>query len=119
MATAEQIKNRKQVLNFIETYPQFHNQAGYFCGTAACIAGTAIMFNTLKNAEVLVSTFQECQAEESNFLPEDSGFFWESDTAAQLLGLDEAQAADLFYTWNEDKAVEKLRVLAAEEPDDA
>lgn len=117
MATAEQIKNRKQVLNFIETYPQFHNQGSYFCGTTACIAGTTIMFNTLKNAEVLISTFEEYEAEESNFLPEDCGFFWESDTAAQLLGLDEAQAADLFYTWNEDEAVAKLRVLVNEEPD--
>lgn len=118
MTTVEQINNRKRVLRFIETFPQFHNQAGYFCGTTACIAGTTIMFDRLGNAASLVSTFEEHGADEAQFCPEYSDFFWESDTAAQLLGLDEAQAAELFYCWNESEAVAKLRVLAAEEPED-
>lgn len=118
MATAEQINNRKRVLKFIETFPQFHNQAGYFCGTTACIAGTTIMFDRLGNVSSLVSTFEEHGADEEQFCPEYSRFFWESDAAAALLGLDEGQAADLFYTWDEGKAVEKLRILANEEPDE-
>lgn len=121
MATVDQINNRKRVLRFIETYPELHNQAGYVCKSNACICGTALMFSVFDNNFQKVSGILRRGEGDIdlivNYVEDD--LFWEFEHGRELLGLDEEEAADLFYTWNEAEAVAKLGVLAAEEPDDA
>lgn len=125
MATAEHIKNRTRVLTFIITNPELHDQSEYVCGTTACIAGTALLFDLFdNNRDEVIDTLQAGRAYVDIFpkhtlIHFDSDYIWEFDTARDLLGLTEAQAAELFYELDEVQAVKKLALLAAEEPDDA
>jgi len=118
VATAEQIENRKQVLSFIEAFPEFHDQDGYFCGTTACVAGTAIMFDKLKTRDSVISCLEKGKAEADKFDVDNTNLFDEFDRAVILLGLTEYEANDLFYCWDDAMAVERLRELAAEEPEE-
>lgn len=116
MATAEQIANRKQVLEFIETYPQFHHQSSFVCGTKACIAGTAILFDRLKTAQALVEQLSAGTAEEFLYRGALGTAPYEFEEGCKLLGLSWGAGMDLFYEWDDDHAVDALRELANEYP---
>lgn len=117
MVTEEHIENRKQVLRFTETNPEYHNQGEYICGTQACIAGTALLFDhfgtedavtsILRNGDAFLDVFPDWDRDDN---------FWEFERARDILGLSEATAQELFYCMSESRAIEMLRVLCEELP---
>lgn len=69
------------------------------CGTTACIAGTACMLDP--DTEVGISS-------DGVYIVNGKMAHWDRH-AAKLLGLDDRQRADLFFTFNESVAIRMLR----------
>jgi hypothetical protein len=87
------------VLNIVETFPDLHNQEGWEegsnCKTTRCVAGWAQWLHQGRVNTVDVEHF-----------------------GAQALGLDEYDAARLFYDTDNAQAVAVLRKIVASEPID-
>lgn len=111
------IENAKRVLAKIKAEPETHSQKQWArrtpCGTTACIAGHAVIeigcaspifdYKIFDGSEIAGA----CQTPDG----ETHAIF---DFAAELLGLEEDVAHDLFYLTNNQEAINELERLIAE-----
>lgn len=92
----------QQIVDFIIENPEKHNQDVFFqetdCGTTMCIAGAAIMI------AYGITSGDKLYAD-----PE--------DIAAPLLGLDSREAARLFYTAENERALNATMAIASGDQD--
>lgn len=105
----------KRVLNYLLGHPKRHEQDNFGevtrCGTTMCIAGTAVSLDP--DTEVF---WDEDGMMETGVLV--GGKLVDIDArAAELLGLDEGDASRLFYTIDNEDALDQLgdHIAAAEE----
>lgn len=96
----------RKVLEHLIAHPEEHRQAHYgdrtACGTTACIAGTAIMMDPNCTIQWAINGLMAP--------PLIHGFEVDMDMhAAKLLGLTPNDATQLFYEWNNQRALKKLQ----------
>lgn len=110
MTTFEQQQLAQRVYEQITNHPETHDQTEWIyteaeCGTAACVAGWAIMLSPLTNYHVT-----------SDGIPEFDtlgGYGTYSTTAAYVLGLDPLESERLFRaSLKPEAAVEAVKYLA-------
>lgn len=121
MKSTEQTRAAAQaVLDYIHTYPEAHDQEVVKgeaatttpCGTSMCIAGTAI---ALKNNIKSLLDWEDYWDEKDLGAQSHSDAAWVKE-AREILGLDEDEAIDLFFEYDEETAVQKLKhVVVGEE----
>lgn len=100
------IELAERARDFITRYPERHDQGTWWsdadldpskhCGTTACIAGWVIVAQGRTLAELIDATMDPA---------------WE---AQEALGLDDDEAADLFYNFDNESALERFDELIAE-----
>lgn len=107
----------RKVLEHLIAHPEEHNQ-GHFgyrtpCGTTACIAGTAVLFD----AATKVGWTDLSRPGNSSLFTivlVDNGLMDLNCRAAELLGLSEEDANVLFYDFNARSALQRLTHYIAE-----
>lgn len=109
----------------ITTHPESHNQsffemAAVSCGTTRCVAGWAVWFEAEDRPELgggavfeIASTYLEVEGLPAPGSPAAGGRIASEIAAAHILGLDTDAADRLFYTLDNDRAVECVEELAA------
>lgn len=126
--TAEQMELRRKVLNFLRRHPERHDQSlwlgtddsfekpadnGDFCGTTMCIAGATMLLHgdkpTWKKDDDGEYLLHDLELKEGGSFDDTSDSF--ATRASFLLGLDPAQAEDVFYNLDEAEALAELERL--------
>lgn len=100
-----------EIVEAIEANPQLHDQSHWrknaICGTTMCIAGWACFLNGDK--------FEDVDPEgRADFIVDQEGSLWEiDDRAASLLGIEDRHEVEkLFYEFNNETALSRLKLLA-------
>lgn len=97
----------RKVLEHLIAHPEEHNQDFFGvqtpCGTRGCIAGTAVMMHP-------EGELQWCDG----IMRDTRGGFDFPEQAQEFLGLSDRDAHDLFYTWGNKSALDKLSSYIAE-----
>ena len=90
----------QKILDQITEHPETHNQSSWVdtCGTTYCVAGWAVAFNCQRGGAECEALFAGLRAlaRELNTAP-----YW-STLGQKLLGLDDEDAASLFYSTDEE-----------------
>lgn len=111
-STFETRKTAQDIVDYIEAHPDQHEQTTFWsaqgvrpegasdniCDTTMCIAGTAVLLT--EGLGTMIELRDGGSADE-----------WEAK-GAHALGLDEHEALRLFYTMDNDAAVEAVRAVA-------
>lgn len=108
--------NAQVLVDYFEKFPEKHLQDNWvtvdnsepylietvennFCGTRMCVAGAAVYLLTDRE------TFKDCLDGEKRW----------THVAADVLGIDNSSASQLFYTMNNDAALGMLRAIAEDD----
>lgn len=108
-----------KVLNYLHQHPTRHSQLTWgmriaeHCGTAACIAGTAVLLDTNSTTLWTKSTGGSEYMTGVQLGDDPDNVVEVQWWAAQLLGLDGQTAHSLFHEMNSATAIKKLETMIA------
>lgn len=121
--TIEQIR-AQEVLDYLEAHPERHDQSLWttqslsevgakpardlkVCDTTMCVAGTVVFLEALANDTSIADVLD---VDPNGYFNEERSY---ARKGAELLGLNDEDAWQLFYNKTDEQAVEDLRRLAA------